>query len=97
MVDASAGDGAGREAVEVELVDAAVAPHLLVGGRQAGGGDPLGRVGAPRRQSGRAGQPSDGVGGERAQGDLTREPGAVPAPGSAQLPAVRRLPKVGGV
>ena len=65
------GDGSGRavghrgEVVEVELVDAAVAPHLLVGGGHAASRRRLGRPGAPAAQPVGAGQRGGGFSGER--------------------------------
>ena len=87
------GHGAGREAVEVELVDAAVPPHLLVGGRQRRRREPLGRRGAPVGQAGRAG--AAGVGGERAQGTSLANQGPYRPP-DAQATGGSALPKAAG-
>ena len=89
-----AGDSAGREAVEVELVDPAVAPHLLVGARQPGPGEPLGRGGAPRRQSGGPASPRWRRRRTCSGGPHSRTRGRT-GPGGPMLPAVQPAPKVG--
>ncbi len=55
-LSAAAGGGAGREGVEVEGVDAAVAPHLFGLGGDARGGEPLPGIGATPHQPIRAAQ-----------------------------------------
>ena len=65
--------GAGRRVrVEVELADAAVAPHLLGVGGQFGAGDALRRDGAPRTQPLRTGHGCGGFRSERGRGHGNR-------------------------
>ncbi len=88
VLDHGAG-GAGREPIQVELVDAAVAPHLLRARRQGGRRERCRRLRAPVRQSLGTGQANDGFDGERAQDYLTAlaQRGPLPAPGwTAMLP-----------
>src|SRR5690606_23644714 len=56
---------AGSVAVEGQITDAAVAPHLLLGGRELGAGEALGRCTATVDQPLRPGEGGGGVGRER--------------------------------
>ena len=56
--------GGHRELLEVECVDAAVAPYLLCLARKLAGGQAFGRRGAPRHEPGGAGQTGGSVSGE---------------------------------
>ena len=60
--------GDGSEAIQLQVGDAAVAPHLLLLARQRGGGEPLGRRPTTGLQPGGPGQGRGGFDGESAQG-----------------------------
>jgi hypothetical protein len=89
--------GGGGEPLQVELVDAAVAPDVVVGARHFGVGEVRSRLGAAVGQPPGAGQGSDAVDGERAHrtfrtGELQAIDASAkpPSPGVAISGQIRR-------